>query len=84
METTKKIKFKCAGYFHTDHRYMYRYVDEEGKWYDLFEEEIYKFLFPINGDDVYVAVAPNFLDIFLLREVGDFNFHTKRWNWRHE
>lgn len=79
----KKVKFVQAGYFHTNHRYMYRYVDSEGKKYDLFDEEIYKFLNGIDGSDE-MYVSPNFLDLFLLREVGDFNPVTKRWDWAYE
>lgn len=79
----KKVKFVQAGYFHSNHRYMYRYVDSEGKKYDLFESEVHQFL---NGDDDndWACVSPNFLDLFLLREVGKFNPVTKRWDWVYE
>lgn len=82
METTKKVRFMCAGYFHTDLRMWYRYMDEDGKLYDLYEDEVYRHLHVGDADEV--NVSPNFLDIFILREVGDYNQTTKRWNWAHE
>jgi hypothetical protein len=80
-KTTKKVTFVSAGYYHTDQRFMYRYADAEGKMYDLYDDEVYRWIHPEGDDSDYAYVDPKFLDIFVLREVGDYNYLTKRWDW---